>query len=361
MSGTSADGVDVALVRIEGRGMGMRAKLLGWHHRGFSGELRESIVQIRMGTPVAIGELAQVGREISLGYAATVNEALLASGLSAGDIDAVAAHGQTLFHRPPDTIQWLDPALIASEVGCAVVSDFRRADCAAGGQGAPLVPLADYLLFRDDKKNRLMLNLGGIANVTFLRAGGTIEETIAFDTGPANCVSDFLCRDLDPPIDLNGEQAGEGRSIEEMVKRVLAAEYFSKPPPKSTDGPGMIELFVTAGESNTRHRLEDLLRSACEVGAEAVARAAREFLPGPADEVIASGGGTKNLTLMRLLAERLGMEIRTVDEFGIPSSAKEAIAFALLGAATLDGLPGNVPSATGARRGVVLGSITPKP
>jgi anhydro-N-acetylmuramic acid kinase len=223
------------------------------------------------------------------------------------------------------------------------------------------VPLADYLLFRDDKKNRLMLNLGGIANVTFLRAGGTIEETIAFDTGPATCVSDFLCRDLDPPIDLNGEQAGEGRSIEEMVKRVLAAEYFSKPPPKSTDGPGMIELFVTAGESNTRHRLEDLLRSACEVGAEAVARAAREFLPGPADEVIASGGGTKNLTLMRLLAERLGMEIRTVDEFGIPSSAKEAIAFALLGAATLDGLPGNVPSATGARRGVVLGSITPKP
>ncbi len=177
MSGTSADGVDVALVRIRGRGLEMSAALLHWHGRAFPGDLRDTIATIRLGHATPISVLAEIGREISLCYAAAINEAMLAANLDAGDLTAVAAHGQTLYHDPPTTIQWLDPALLAAEVGCAVVSDFRRADCAAGGQGAPLVPLADYLLFRDPQKNRVLLNIGGIANLTYLRAGGQDRST----------------------------------------------------------------------------------------------------------------------------------------------------------------------------------------
>ncbi|MGD1277021.1 MAG: anhydro-N-acetylmuramic acid kinase [Tepidisphaeraceae bacterium] len=359
MSGTSADGVDVALVRISGRGLDMSAQLLQEHHRDYATTLRRAIAQIRQSGAATLATLTEVGREISLCYAAAVNETLLAAGMSGGDLAAVAAHGQTLYHHPPHTIQWLDPALIAAEVGCVVISDFRRADCAAGGQGAPLVPLADYLLLRDARKNRVLLNLGGIANLTYLPAGGTIEEVIAFDTGPGNCLSDDLMRGQEPGFDQDGKRAAAGKPMDAIVKRVLAAPYFAKPPPKSTDGPAMIHLFTEA--QKTRRPLNDLLCTACVIAAESIGRAVRQFLPSPPDEVIVSGGGTRNTTLMSLLGARLGAALKTIDEFGIASSAKEAMAFALLGAATLDGVAGNVPAATGAKRGVVLGSITPQP
>ena len=249
MSGTSADGVDVALMRVRGRGLEMTAELVRWHHRPYAGALRNAIMEIRSGRAVPLAALAGVGREISVCYAAAVNEAILAGGFSGKDFAAVAAHGQTLYHNPPETIQWFDPALVAAEVGCKVVSDFRRADCAAGGQGAPLVPLADWLLFRDATKNRVLLNLGGIANLTYLRAGGEIEKLIAFDTGPGNCISDHLVRTLDPHgvgWDEEGELASKGVPAYPVMQVVLENEYFSKPPPKSTDGPAMIKLFSDA-------------------------------------------------------------------------------------------------------------------
>src|SRR6185503_13117382 len=175
MSGTSADGVDIAIVAIDGRGYDMTARLVVHHHRPYNDTLRRQIFAFRSGgggsvSQDTLGELAQMGREISLTYAAAVNEALAAAHMEAKNLAAVAAHGQTLFHDPPNTIQWLDPSLIAAEVGCPVVSDFRRADCAAGGQGAPLVPFADYILFRDPVKTRVLLNIGGIANITHLPA-----------------------------------------------------------------------------------------------------------------------------------------------------------------------------------------------
>jgi len=366
MSGTSADGVDVAIVAIRGGGLEMSAELLGWHHREFTGALRDMIGRIRMGEAAPISALAMVGREISLSYAATVNESLVAAGLSAGDLAAVAAHGQTLFHEPPNTIQWLDPALVAAEVGCAVVSDFRRADCAAGGQGAPLVPLADYLLFRDEKKNRVLLNLGGIANLTFLPAGCAIGELIAFDTGPANCISDYLMRQADPSgvgWDEDGRLAGTGVPIYPIVTQVLAADYFGKAPPKSTDGPAMIQLFNDAQlATERRYPLEYLLRTACLIAADSILESMRRFLKPFPEEIIVSGGGIRNKVLLDMLRQPLGDgAVRTLDEIGIASEAKEAMAFALLGAATLDGLPGNVPAATGARRAVVLGAVTPRP
>jgi anhydro-N-acetylmuramic acid kinase len=363
MSGTSADGVDIALVRIGGRGLEMSAELIRWHSRAFGVGLRESILNIRSGRAIAISVLAEMGREISLCYAAAVNETLVAARLGAGDLTAVAAHGQTLFHEPPNTIQWFDPALVAAEVGCAVVSDFRRADCAAGGQGAPLVPLADYLLFRDPRKNRVLLNIGGIANLTYLRVGEGIDRLIAFDTGPGNCVSDYLVREADPGgsgWDENGKLAARGKPVREILDAVVVAEYFQKEPPKSTDGPAMIRLFADARVGiRGKFALEDLLHTACLITAESILESMRRFLrPGP-DEIVVSGGGTANATLMGMLSREI--PVKTIDELGVPSAAKEAMAFALLGAATLDGVPGNVPSATGARRAVVLGAITPRP
>src|SRR5215217_5842806 len=169
MSGTSADGVDVALTSITGRGLAMRCELIRHHHRPYPQSLREEIFAFRGDAVRAdfLRRLAQLGREVSLTYAVAVNEALAAANVSSKDVDAIAAHGQTIFHDPPNTIQWFDPSLVAAETGCAVVSDFRRADLAAGGQGAPLVPFADYILFRDERVNRVLLNLGGIANITW--------------------------------------------------------------------------------------------------------------------------------------------------------------------------------------------------
>jgi anhydro-N-acetylmuramic acid kinase len=364
MSGTSADGVDVAIVRIEGRGQNMAAQLVHWHHRAYPGGLRQAIYEIRLGTPTPLSILAGVGRELTLAHAAAVNEALVAAHLSSDRLAAVAAHGQTLYHDPPDTIQWLDPALLAAEVGAVVVSDFRRADCAVGGQGAPLVPLADFILLRHSQKNRVLLNIGGIANITYLRAGAKLDDLIAFDTGPGNCISDHLSRQFDPHgpgWDVEGHLASRGVPIYPLVQQVLADPYFAKPPPKSTDGPAMVERFTDAlTEIGRKFPLENLLRSACLISADTILAAIRQFCKPFPDEIIISGGGTKNLTLMSLLRQPLGeVPIRSSEEVGIPSAAKEAMAFALLGAATLDGIPGNVPAATGARRAVVLGSITP--
>jgi anhydro-N-acetylmuramic acid kinase len=284
--------------------------------------------------------------------------------MSASDLAAVAAHGQTLFHDPPNTIQWLDPALIAAEVGCPVVSDFRRADLAAGGQGAPLVPFTDYVLFRHPAKNRVLLNIGGIANITYIPAGATLDQVIAFDTGPGNCISDHLCRKYDPHgpgYDAGGRRAVRGKPSEELIARVLANPFFAKSPPKSTDGPEMIAAFEGALrdlELQPYLTFEDLLATAAHVTARSILSQAQRLAERAT--IIASGGGCENDAIYQeLLATNL--LVKRIEEFGMPSEAKEAVAFAVLGAATLDGLPSNVPSATGAKRAVVLGSITPKP
>ncbi|HWP40427.1 MAG TPA: anhydro-N-acetylmuramic acid kinase [Tepidisphaeraceae bacterium] len=370
MSGTSADGVDVAIVRIAGRQLSMTADLLHHHHVAYEPGLRELIFTARgPQQQVRLSDLAEMARQISLTYARAVTEALAAAGLSAADLAAVAAHGQTLYHDPPHTIQWLDPALLAAEVGCAVVSDFRRADCAAGGQGAPLVPFADYILFRHPTKNRVLLNIGGIANLTWLKAGGTIDEVMAFDTGPGNCISDDLCRRHDPAgpgYDPAGQIALRGQVHAPTVKAFARSDFVTRPPPKSTDGPAMIAQFQRIKQlTGFTGSVEDELATACACCAEAVARAlelgAQSWWRGWPDEILISGGGVNNRCLMNLLHQSLAgrATLRAMDRQ--MAGAKEAVAFALLGAATLDGVPANVPSVTGARRAVVLGSITPRP
>lgn len=368
MSGTSADGVDVAVVRVTGRGAEMSARLIHHHARPYPADLRSRIFAVRSGGVASLGDLAGLARSISLEYAGAVNECLTAAGLHADDVVAVAAHGQTLFHDPPDTIQWLDPALVAARTGCAVVSDFRRADCAAGGQGAPLVPFADYVLFRHPTRNRVLLNIGGIANLTYIPAGAGIERLVAFDTGPGNCVSDWICRErgrAGMSWDVDGAGALRGRVMREVVDRALADPYFLKPPPKSTDGPAMIGLFRRAA-GDAPAEMNDLLATAAFLTATSVARAilARDLpAAGGGVEVIATGGGIHNKAMMGWLRSELGdrAEFRASEDLPFPPDAKEAVAFALLAAATLDNLPSNVPSCTGASRRVILGSITPRP
>ncbi|MGH7179857.1 MAG: anhydro-N-acetylmuramic acid kinase [Tepidisphaeraceae bacterium] len=366
MSGTSADGVDVACVRIAGRGLEMSAKLVAHHFVAYDANLRGRIFTVREDGAARFSELAGIRREISLTYSAALRAVLSNANLRADELTALAAHGQTLFHDPPATIQLLDPSLLAIETGCTVVSDFRTADCAVRGQGAPLVPFADWVLFRSPARSRLLINLGGISNITWLARGGSIEQVIAFDTGPGNCISDELMRELHPEgggYDAGGNLAGHGRADEAMVRRILAHDYFRRPPPKSTDGPAMIGLFRDQmPDPGGRSRLPDRLATACLLSAGAIGRGVRDFVPDFPDEVFVSGGGALNATLMRMLTEQLGgIRLQPIDELGIPSGAKEAVAFALLGAATIDGVASNVPSATGASRSVVLGSITPRP
>lgn len=367
MSGTSADGIDVAIVRIRGRGLSMSTELLHRQHRGYDDALRKSILVVREKGSSDLRSLASLARQITLEYAHLVCDAIVVANLKAEEITGVAAHGQTLFHDPPLTIQWLDPSLLALETACPVVSDFRRADCAVGGQGAPLVPFADYILFRHPQKHRILLNIGGIANLTNLAPGGSIDELIAFDTGPGNCISDRICRTSGPfglSWDVDGGGASRGSVLQDVVEKVMGQPFFSAKPPKSTDGPAMIAAFQSAvGEAQVE--MNDLLATAAYLTALSIATAIGQLrLNNDANvELLASGGGTCNKAIMGWLRSLLDPQVRisTSDELGIPSDAKEAIAFALLGAATLDGEASNVPSVTGARRKVILGSVTPRP
>jgi anhydro-N-acetylmuramic acid kinase len=303
-----------------------------------------------------------------------------AAGVSLTAVDAIASHGQTVWHQPTPvvaggvsvcgTLQIGEPAVIAARTGCRVVANFRTADMAAGGQGAPLVPFADYVLLTDAAENRAVQNIGGIANVTYLPRGGGLESVRAFDTGPGNMVIDGVVRVLSGGtrhVDMDGAQAARGTVHRPLLARLMQHPYFSTFPPKTTGR----ELFGAAYvESVLRLAKEfavpddDLVATVTALTAETIAAAYHDFLPGqpvPVDTVIVGGGGSHNKTLMRMLAERLApARVTTHLAFGIPDDAKEALAFALLGYETLHGRPSNVPAATGASSAALLGSVTPK-
>jgi anhydro-N-acetylmuramic acid kinase len=371
MSGTSADGVDVAITRIHGTGLAMRADLVRHHHRPYDRALRNRIFALRASGQTTLADLARLARDVSLAYSHAVNDALRLANLTAPDLTAVAAHGQTLYHAPPDTIQCLDPALIAADTLCAVVSDFRRADCAAGGQGAPLVPFADHILFRHPTRHRILLNLGGIANLTYVPPGGTLDNLLAFDVGPANCLSDDICRRADPTgpgYDPGGATAQTGTAHVGTASAFARNPYVSRKPPKSTDGPDMIAAFSQAKQqASFAGSLADEVATAAlavalslETSLDLFLRPWREW---PNLDLLIAGGGTQNATLMKRIRDVLttGARLEIVPLDSTLAQAKEALAFALLAAATLDDVPSNVPTCTGATRPAVLGSITPRP
>ncbi len=365
MSGTSHDGADAALVEI-GPGAG-GIVLLKHIHRPFRKALREEIQAAFTGDAELICRL-----NFKLGemFAATALALIKEAGLGPADIDAIASHGQTIRHIPPSgppsrrksgsTLQIGEASVIAERTGIMTISDFRTRDMAAGGHGAPLVPLADHILFSRRGRKRAVLNIGGIANVTIV--SGRLDDTVAFDTGPGNSLIDESMRRVSSgrlSFDRNGSVAASGRPDRRLLDELLGHPYLRKRPPKSTGrevfGAEMVRgIFGRYGGAAA----EDIVSTLTHFTAESIFRAVIPYAP---DEVIVSGGGAKNGFLMQLirgLFSQRGIPVNDISVYGIPPEAKEAVSFALLGHRTLMHRPGNLPSATGASRMVILGKIS---
>ncbi|HMG85664.1 MAG TPA: anhydro-N-acetylmuramic acid kinase [Terracidiphilus sp.] len=376
MSGTSADGIDVAVVQIApARG---RPNLTLLVHRGFRypPALRRAVLTAMNAKSTTTAELAKLNWRLGIAYAEAVKATIKQHKIK---IDLVGCHGQTLYHqaRPASyadksfacTWQAGEAAIIAAETGVPVVSNFRTADMANGGQGAPLVPLLDYVMFSDPRRNRVLQNIGGIANLTALPAGAYSDKIVAFDTGPGNMVIDALALKLfNKNYDRNGTTAAKGQILVPVLKEMLRDRYFALKPPRTTGreqfGREYAASFLAACRRHSR-KPEDALATATALTAETIARSFESFvLPTmrskPIDYIV-SGGGARNPTLMKMLEAKLGplgCTLSTTEQFGMPAEAKEAAAFALMAWMTWHYLPGNVPSATGAKRPVILGQFS---
>ena len=290
------------------------------------------------------------------------------AGIGRGDVAAIASHGQTVWHEPGhSTWQFGQPAVIAERTGVDVVSDFRVRDVAAAGQGAPLVPVADALLFADATRWRALQNLGGIGNVTIVPPGGVPTSTRAFDTGPGVVVIDGATRTVAPGLtyDDDGRLARSGTPIAAVVAHLLTDPYFASPPPKSTGrelfDPAYIAAFVDRCRTEKPNATPgDIVATAVALTAASIADAFRRFVPEPVDELIASGGGAENPALLEAITAALpSVTVRRFSDVFFDGEAKEAVAFALLGYLHLIREPGNLPTVTGARGPRILGHLTP--
>jgi len=375
MSGTSADGVDVALVRLLGAGSHLSYELLGHHHFEYPKPVREAVLRAMNASAISVAELSRLNFRLAEFYAEAVQQSRRKS--RAPGLDLVGCHGQTIYHQGDAhsylgkkiacTWQTGEGSVVAARLGVPVVSDFRPADIAAGGKGAPLVPLLDFVVFRSSMYGRIVQNIGGIANLTAIPSKARPDELLAFDTGPGNMVIDQLMQLLfKRPYDQNGAVASKGKVIEPVLEEALAAAYFRQKPPK------------TAGREEFGHEYAlrflrrcggaakaDIIATATALTAGSIAQAVQRFvLPGKPEKfgrLIVSGGGSRNQTLMKMLQanlKELGIQLRHSERYGLPSQAKEAMAFALLAYETWHHRPGNVPSATGASRPAVLGKIS---
>jgi anhydro-N-acetylmuramic acid kinase len=375
MSGTSADGIDVALVRVEPRGTGLRLELLAHRASPFPKPLRQAVLAAMDAPAISTAELARLNWRLGMAYAEAARAAVKSTGIRPA---LIGCHGQTVYHqgraalyagqRLACTWQLGEPALIAAELGVPVVSNFRPADMVAGGQGAPLVPLLDFVLFADPKRARVLQNIGGIGNLTVIPAGAVQEKVIAFDTGPGNMIVDALTQQLfGKPMDRGGRIAARGRVLASVLQAALRERFFRQAPPKSAGreqfGAAYAARFQSACRRNSR-RPEDAIATATALTAASIEDAMRRWvLPRTGDapvDCIVSGGGARNATLLAMLRERLeplGCTVATSDAT-IPIQAKEAAAFALLAWQTWHHRSGNVPSATGAARPAILGQVT---
>lgn len=372
MSGTSMDGVDAVVVDIGGPPDAPTIRQVAFRTVPYPDELRREVRAVASGDVRSADGLSRLDHAVGEAFAAAGRAVLVEAGLGPGAVDLVASHGQTIFHSPERRETWQigEPSRIAAVIKAPVVSDFRRGDQAAGGQGAPLVPLFDALLLRSPDHGRILLNLGGIANVTVLPKGTGTGGVYAFDTGPGNILIDeFLVHATEGRIrfDKRGEMAAQGTADEDLLGGFLEHPYFYEKPPKSTGREVFGAQFVglTLGEWARRgEHLEDIVATLTEFTVISVAASVKEYvLPGTkVKEMLVSGGGVHNDTLMRRLREELEeLSVAPLEVAGFSSDAKEALAFALLARETICGRPGNIPGATGARAPVVLGVVTPAP
>ena len=358
MSGTSLDGMDAALVRFQGP---THAELVAFSHRPYHPEERRELEEAIERQAGGARRLAHVHARLAEWAADAVESVLAQAHTRTEAIDFIAFHGQTVWHEPPlVTLQLGEPALLAERFGVRVVSGFRGRDLAAGGEGAPLVPLADVLLFGADAP-RILLNIGGMANLTVVPRRAVEEGAFAFDTGPGVAVVDAVARlaDTGLPYDRDGALAARGRPDETVLAELLADGYFAQEPPKSTGR----ERFGSSYAARLFQWLPgpNAAATAVELTARSIAGALRRWTPAGA-EVVASGGGCHHPGIWSSLGRHLqaeGRALRRFDELFFPGDAKEAVAFALLGYLTLHGQPGNLPAATGARGRRVLGTVTP--
>ncbi len=396
MSGTSADGVGVVIVEIGPRGV----RVLAFDTFAYSSSLRREILNLCRPETARLDRICHFNHVLGEVFADAVIKLCDESGISLRSLDLIGSHGQTIYHYPKggryggraigSTLQIGEPSRIAQRTGITTVADFRPRDMSAGGEGAPLVPYADGVLFRDERLCRTVQNIGGIANLTFLPPLGKEKGTfyfsarslsasteaksrmspfldvLAFDTGPGNMVIDGMIRLVTKgkrQYDRDGEMASDGEVHEGLLKEMLRHPFLRRRPPKSTGreqfGQQYCEWFYRKA-CQERLMPEDMVATATAFTASSIALAYRRFLPRLPDEMILCGGGAHNATVVRMLQQRLeDVRIRSTDEFGISVDAKEAVSFALLAYATIQGVANNIPAATGASEPVVMGKIVP--
>ncbi len=372
MSGTSADGMDAALVDISGFGLDTKVTTLGFVSLPYPEEIRKEILRLASGKEGGSHDLCLFSfllGQLSLEACLTVCEQ---AGAPKESIDLVGSHGQTLWHIPKaedylgrpvrGTLQLGEASVICEGLGCPVVSDFRVRDLAADGQGAPLVPYAEYLLYRRPDQTVGLQNVGGIGNLTVLPQGGTPEDTFAFDTGPGNMVMDQLVErftDGKQRYDENGAMAAQGACDEALLAWMLQDPYLKKAPPKSTGREYYGKEYVdTLLHQAAGLKPENILATACRFTAECIRVAIDRFCPAQPDYLVIGGGGSRNPTLMRDIRRALHLPVLVNEDLGYDSDAKEAVAFAVLANECVHGSANNMPSVTGARHPVVMGKIS---
>jgi anhydro-N-acetylmuramic acid kinase len=377
MSGTSADGIEVALARISGRPPNLSIKLEGHHHAPFSSLAREVILRAATGGPTSAAEISQLNFALGEEFAVAASSACKAWRVPMRKISLIGSHGQTIYHqgspspflghwRISSTLQIGEPSVIAERTGVTTIGDFRPADMAAGGQGAPLVPFVDYLLYRNATRNRVALNIGGIANVTVIPAKAKARDVFGFDTGPGNMVVDALAEEFTQGrshYDKDSEMALRGCMLPNLLNKLLDDPYFRKEPPKTAGreqfGQVYVQRILTWGKKH-RAKPADLVRTATIFTSLSIANAFEKFIfpRTQVDELIVSGGGARNPLMMVYLAAVLpGFSIVSSDHLGIAPEAKEALAFAVLAYERFHGRANNLPSATGAKHPAILGKL----
>ena len=376
MSGTSADGIDAVVAELTDDRARTRVRELAFTETSYPPDTRARLFRLFRGEG-NVAEVCALNVLIAESFADAVLSALTSAQVDGSDILAVGSHGQTVWHQPPSagqkpfaTLQLGDPSVIAARTGIPVVSDFRSADVALGGEGAPLVPYLDWLLFRDDARGRVLQNIGGIANATYLQPNAAPDDVIAFDTGPGNALMDAavsILTDGSETFDRDGIRAATGNVLPDLLAELMRDPYLVAHLPKSTGRERFGEPFVREWLSRVdNHPANDLIATLTAFTAESLADAYTRFLAsrGRIDEVIVSGGGAKNPTLIRLFQDALKRReltptFRSPDEWGVRAESKEAVAFAVFARETLRGVPANLPSVTGASRCAILGSVTP--
>ncbi|MGD6888289.1 anhydro-N-acetylmuramic acid kinase AnmK [Bacillus mobilis] len=372
MSGTSLDGIDVALVHIEGSGVESKVELIHFTTVPFCNDIKNEIRQALSIENSNVQLICSLNFKLGLCFANAVKEVCKEANFPLNQLDAIGSHGQTIYHQPkqvgkmiPSTLQIGEPAVIAYETNTTVISNFRTMDMAAGGQGAPLVPYSELILYSHQTKNRLLQNIGGIGNVTVIPSKLSKKSVIAFDTGPGNMIMDEVCQRLfQLSYDQNGKIAKQGVVVEEVLTYCMNHPFLKMNPPKSTGREQFGEEFVSELLKRfEKHSKEDILTTVTMFTASSIVYHFKEFiLPFyEIDEVILGGGGSYNDTLVDMIRYGLKEEkcaLFLQEDIGYSSEAKEAIAFAILANETHHRNPSNVPSATGAKQFVVLGNIT---